>query len=92
MHSRERRAALKRDKYTCQICGKKQSKAKGREQMVEVHHIVGINIWDEVIGLIFDKILCNPEKLKTLCPECHADIEKKPSEIENFVDNIAEIR
>ncbi len=75
LRSRERAEALKRDKYTCQHCGVKQSKKKGFEQKVQVHHKKGINVWDEVMDLIRDKILCqeHTEDLETLCPECHKE-------------------
>lgn len=68
LRSRERASALKRDGYTCQICGIKQSKAKGREVDVHVHHVNEID-WDGVIDIIFERLL-NGE-LKTLCKECH---------------------
>lgn len=71
LRSRERAAALKRDKYTCVHCGKKQSKAKGKEQFVEVHHKAGIGNWQKVIDVIMEEILCNPAMLETVCPECH---------------------
>jgi predicted HNH restriction endonuclease len=71
LRSRERAAALKRDGYTCQRCGKKQSTAKGKEQKVEVHHKEGIGNWEKVIDLIFAEILCDPIHLKTVCPDCH---------------------
>jgi 5-methylcytosine-specific restriction endonuclease McrA len=71
LRSRERAAAIKRDQYTCVVCGKKQSKAKGKEQKIECHHRNGIGNWDMVIDLIFKEILCSPDKLETLCPECH---------------------
>jgi predicted HNH restriction endonuclease len=71
LRSRERAAALKRDQYTCQRCGKKQSKAKGKEQAVEVHHQEGICNWEEVIDIIFKEILCDPVFLETVCPDCH---------------------
>jgi 5-methylcytosine-specific restriction endonuclease McrA len=69
--SRERAAALKRDKYTCQRCGVKQSKRVGQEQLVEVHHIQGI-LWENLIDDIYTKLLVGPEGLETLCPECHS--------------------
>jgi len=71
LRSRERAAALKRDGYTCRYCGKKQSKAVGREQKVEVHHKEGIGNWEAVLDLIFTEILCDPSHLETTCPDCH---------------------
>ena len=71
LRSSERSAALKRDGYCCQKCGVKQSKKKGFEQKVEVHHVENIDVWDEIISLIQEKILCSPDKLRTLCPQCH---------------------
>ena len=75
LRSRERAAAMKRDNYSCQICGVKQSQAKGKEQKIVVHHVEGIDVWNENIELINDKLLCtdNLEKLQTLCPNCHAE-------------------
>ena len=79
LRSRERAATLKRDGYCCQSCGVKQSKAKGKEQKVEVHHIEGIDVWSEVVDLIAELILCieNVDKLITLCPDCHKEEHKK---------------
>ena len=76
LRSRERAARLKSDAYTCTVCGRKQSRAKGYEQYVEVHHCRGIGNWDKVIDLIYEEILCSPDKLKTVCPACH-DEEKQ---------------
>ena len=71
LRSIERCAALKRDNYSCQKCGVKQSKAVGREVSVEVHHLLGSGI-DAIVDLIMDKFLCDPSLLQTLCKECHA--------------------
>ena len=71
LRSSERSEALKRDKYTCQKCGGKQSTKKGFELKVQVHHKEGIKIWDKIIDLIYQELLCDPEKLETLCVECH---------------------
>ena len=71
LKSRERAAALKRDKYTCQKCFRKQTTKKGQELKVQVHHKDGINVWDDIIELIYKELLCNPDKLQTLCKECH---------------------
>jgi len=72
LRSRERAAALKNAGYCCENCGVKQSKAKGREQKVEVHHRSGgIEVWNEVIDLICKEILCDPSMLEVLCPDCH---------------------
>ena len=71
LRSRERAAALKRDGYTCQQCHKKQSKAKGREVKVEVHHVRGICDWDLMLEYVYRHLLCDPGWLETLCKECH---------------------
>jgi len=77
LRSRERASALKRDKYTCK-CGKKQSKAKGKEVYVEVHHKEGID-WETLIDLVYERLLVNPEKLETTCNECHLQLHEKES-------------
>ncbi len=71
LRSPERAAALKRDKYTCQRCNRKQSKAKGKEFSVQVHHKQGITNWEVIEDAIYKYLLCNPEHLETLCPDCH---------------------
>ena|SRR3990167_799125 len=71
LRSSERAEALKRDNYSCCRCGVKQSKKKGHEQKIQVHHKNGIDVWDEVIKIIQETILCDPADLETLCPECH---------------------
>ena len=73
LRSRERANALKRDGYTCQKCGRKQSKAKGKEFKVEVHHKVGIANWDKIIESVYKYLLCDVEHLETLCKTCHKD-------------------
>lgn len=74
LRSRERAAALKRDGYTCCKCGLKQSRAKGKEAYVEVHHKNGIN-WDGLIALIREKLLQTPDEMETLCDGCHKEEE-----------------
>ena len=76
LRSRERAEALKRDNYTCQHCKAKQSRKKGKEQKVEVHHKEGIENWDEIIRKIRMEILCHWDDLITLCPACHQKLTK----------------
>jgi len=71
LRSRERGNAIKRDKYTCQCCGRKQSKAIGKEFKVQVHHKEGILNWDKLFLAVREYLLCNPDLLETLCEECH---------------------
>ena len=71
LHSWERADALKREKYCCQRCHVKQSKKKGFEQKIQVHHKDGVGNWDKVIDLIREEILCDSDKLEVLCPTCH---------------------
>jgi hypothetical protein len=73
VRSSERSEALKRASYSCEKCGIKQSKKKGCEVKIEVHHKEGINVWNEVISLIQEKILCDSSKLQVLCRDCHAE-------------------
>lgn len=73
LRSRERAMRLKMDEYTCQKCGVKQSKAKGKEVKVEVHHKQGIGNWNRVIDEIYKELLCRPESLETLCAKCHQE-------------------
>lgn len=77
LRSRERAQALKRDKYTCQICGVKKSTAKGKEVYVEAHHIRGIGNWEKAIDVIFEEILCAPEFWETLCKDCHQKVKEE---------------
>ena len=71
LRSAERSTALKRDGYCCQECRIKQSKKKGHEVKINVHHIEGIDVWDDIIDLISENLLCDPDKLQTLCVDCH---------------------
>ena len=71
LRSRERAARIKADKYTCQNCGAKQSKAKGREVRVEVHHLEGVCNWPELIAAVRKYLLCDPDLLECLCEDCH---------------------
>ena len=75
LRSRERAAALKREKYCCEVCGVKQSKRKGAEQKVEVHHKKGID-WQGITALICERVFQTPDDLQVLCPKCHEEIHK----------------
>ena len=74
LHSRERATAIKRDEYTCQCCGGKQSRATGKEFFVEVHHKRGVLNWDVIIDAVFEHLLCDPKHLQTLCKKCHKEL------------------
>ena len=71
LRSRERASAIKRDKYTCQKCGRKQSKAKGKEFKVQCHHLTNVLNWDILFKTVREYLLCDPKFLQTLCEECH---------------------
>lgn len=72
LQSKERATALKRARYCCEECGVKASKKKGAEQKVEVHHKQGVGNWDRIVDAIQQELLCNPELLQVLCPDCHS--------------------
>jgi len=71
LRSRERAQALKDAEYSCLNCGVKQSKAKGREVKVEVHHERGILNWEELENTVREYLLCDPMYLEVLCKDCH---------------------
>ena len=75
LRSRERAATLKRDKHTCQSCGKKASVAKGKEFKVQVHHINGVQ-WSEMVRYIRENLLVEPKDMTTLCKKCHELVHK----------------
>ena len=71
LKSRERAECLKTNHYTCNRCNKKQSKAKGKELKVNVHHKNKITNWQKIIDLIREELLCSADDMEVLCVECH---------------------
>jgi 5-methylcytosine-specific restriction endonuclease McrA len=76
LRSRERAQALKNAGYCCERCGRKQSKAKGQEVAVSVHHRDLID-WAGLLELIRERLLQSPEKLEALCDDCHQEEHKE---------------
>jgi predicted HNH restriction endonuclease len=72
LRSRERAKALRDAEYKCERCGVKQSRAKGREVSLEVHHKSGATRLKEVEDCIRKNLLCDPKELECLCPHCHS--------------------
>jgi predicted HNH restriction endonuclease len=68
LQSRERAKALKASGYKCVDCGAKQSRAKGKEVYIEVHHEPPID-WTGIIDLIIERLLDVPQF--PLCKDCH---------------------
>ena len=71
--------ALRANGYCCAVCGAKQSKAKGREVSVEVHHIHGVD-WSGLIDLVIERLLPSPDDLVCLCSDCHKKVHQKDAE------------
>ena len=78
MWSKERKAGEDKTGKCCAYCGKKKSKAKGRECRIDVHHINGIN-WTKILTAVREELLCDPTKLTPLCVECHLGEHGKKS-------------
>lgn len=76
MRSRERANTLKKANYCCERCGIKQSKAKGKEVKVEVHHKHMIQNWSKLYEAIREYLL-NEDDLEVLCKSCHDKEHKK---------------
>lgn len=71
LRSRERNAAIKKAGNCCEECGRKASKANGKEFAIEVHHMEGVLNWDQLLDYVYRHLLCDPIKLEVLCKECH---------------------
>jgi 5-methylcytosine-specific restriction endonuclease McrA len=76
LRSRERSFAVKRDHNTCQVCGVKGSKAKGREVDIQVHHLKGARK-EAIIDMVYEHLLCKPELLACVCVPCHNKITEE---------------
>jgi len=76
MRSRERAAALKNTGYCCSVCGVKQSKAKGREVSLQVHHLEPVD-WDGLFDDIRRRLLRDPSHLAPVCKKCHDELHGK---------------
>ena len=70
--SRERSTALKKTGYKCSKCGEKQTMAKGKELVLEVHHLKPIN-WDRIFKVLREELLPEQKYLKVECPFCHSE-------------------
>lgn len=81
LRSRERAKTLKDANYSCQKCGVKQTKKKGQEVFVEVHHLEPVN-WDGLFEEIRRRLLHPPKKMIVLCKACHK-LEEKKTEVDN---------
>ncbi len=71
LRSRERAAAIKREGGCCELCGAKQSTAKGREIKLEIHHNNGIE-WEAMVDHVYRHLLCDPKHLTVYCKDCHS--------------------
>lgn len=67
---KQRRLALRRDKYSCRICGINELELKHEPS---VHHIIPFRVF----GLDRYKEANDLENLITLCPGCHSEYERK---------------
>jgi 5-methylcytosine-specific restriction endonuclease McrA len=72
LRCRERADAMKREHYTCERCGIKQSKAKGKEVSVEAHHRHGLIEWEKLIDEVYRVLLVPSSQWEILCKDCHS--------------------
>lgn len=74
--NRQRRAALERDGFECQLCG--MSGSEHREQyskQLHVHHITRLKSFEDDY-----EVANNLENLVTLCLVCHKGMEPEPAD------------
>jgi predicted HNH restriction endonuclease len=75
LRSRERAEAVRLAGNTCQCCNKKGNAAKGREVVINVHHLEGAE-WDKIIAYIRRVLLVDPSKLAVVCKSCHDELHE----------------
>lgn len=75
LRSRERAETLKLAGNCCSLCGKKHSRAKGREVTVEVHHLKEPD-WNRIFRVIQEELLQSPDRLQAVCETCHDGIHE----------------
>lgn len=71
LRSVERITALKNSNYCCEKCAVKQSKVKGKEIKLDVHHRSGHINWPAIIAVVRKELLHPASQLQTLCRPCH---------------------
>lgn len=74
----QRRRALERDNYTCQICGKTKDEI-GKEP--SVHHIKPLREFKEGNGQVNYEKANKLSNLISLCPSCHQKVENRQAEV-----------
>jgi len=72
-----RRSILKRDQWTCQICGDRNYKGRGSRIVLHVDHI-------EPICVTSDRAL-DPTNARTLCFECHKETETYGPKVRHYI-------
>lgn len=76
LRSRERAKALKDADRKCTKCGVKESRAKGKEVILQVHHDPPIGKkWKDIVDDIAEHILEAPQY--PLCKSCHRQIHEE---------------
>ena len=99
-----RNSILKRDNYTCQICGLKLNKKKRHnkkiENWLECDHIIPKSYYT-FLGYNFDTLenkvktvlefLHNDKNLRTLCYKCHKEVTSNNFKIKALLVNIDDI-
>lgn len=72
-----RRAILKRDNYTCQICGDRNYKGRGSRAKLEVDHI-------EPFCIAPERAL-DPTNARTLCVACHVATDTYGPKVRHYI-------
>lgn len=72
-----RLSILKRDSYTCQLCGDRNRKGRGSRIALEVDHI-------EPVCVAPDRIL-DPTNARTLCVSCHRRTETFGTKVKHYI-------
>lgn len=72
-----RRAMMKRDKWTCQICGDRNHKGRGSRIVLHVDHIEPI--------CVAPHLALEATNVRTLCFDCHTETETYGPKVRTYI-------
>lgn len=79
LRSQERGDAIRSTDRRCVSCGVRESKAKGKEAKITVHHVKRPD-WERIVRVIKEELFSDIQWLWPICPDCHDDLHDAEEE------------